>query len=264
MTDQRLPASGAIRLRFAVEGAFANELSPTVTEANAALDIADGVSWNDLDTLIQASNTNNDPAITSKSNIADRGAAKYGGHISFYHPKLYGDDSNLYSVIYDALKTPRTVGYLIWSIDGDLSENNTPLYSGGATRDFAAGDIVTVMKVITGGYADAIVGEEAFRYTINFLPQGVLASNTVIRTSTVTVVVTPATLAATVVDGPVQLNATVNGRQYTRGLSWTVDNATLGTVSQNGVVTPIAAGVLTVTGTFDATGATDTSIITLT
>lgn len=262
MTDIRLPASGAIRLRFYLPNAFANYERPTPTELNAGLDIADSTSWNDFDFGTQASNTTNDPAITAKSNVSDRGAAQYGGGISFYYPRSFDDIANEYSNTYDALGEPRTVGYIAMSVDGDLSENNTPLYVGGAIRDFAAGDLVSIYKIITGGYTEVVTGEEAFRYTINFLSQGELAVYTVVSAGTPAVVVTPATLASGAGDIDV-LNATVSGRQYTRGLRWTTSDAAVATVSQNGVVTSIAAGSATITGTFEATGTADTVAVTV-
>lgn len=263
MTDVRLPASGAIRARFYPAGSFANWQRPTVAEANAGLDIADAISWNDFDFGTQASNTTNDPAITAKSNVADRGAAQYGGGLSFYYPRDFDDDSNVYSLTFDALGEPRTIGYIIISIDGDLSETNTPLYGGGATRDFASGDFANVYKIQTGGYNEVITGEEAFRYTISMLPQGELAVYTVIGTGAATVVTLPATIASGAGDIDT-ITGTVTGRVYTRGLRWTTSDATKATVSQNGVVTSIAAGTATITGTFEATGSSDTTLVTVT
>lgn len=261
MVDIRLPSSGSIRVRWALPNAFATPKSPTVTEANAALDIADAISWNDFDFGLDSSNTTDDPAITSKSNVQDRGAAQFGGGISFYYPRAFNDPTNIYSLTYDALKAPRTVGYLLISIDGDLSESPTvPTYAGGATRNFAAGDFVHVFKVMTAGYAESITGEEAYRYTITFLSQGTFAAYSVIRATVATVVVTPATLTLAI-NAVSPLEATVLGRRYTRGLRWSSSNSNFVTVSQNGVIKRIAAGSATITATFVNTGATATSVI---
>lgn len=262
MVDIRLPASGALRVRYALPNAFANWESPTVTEANAAQDIADSISWNDYDFGVQASNTNDDPAITAKGNVQDRGASQFGGSLSFYYPREYDDNSNIHSLTFDALGEPRTMGYILVSIDGDLSENNTPLYVGGATRDFAAGDYIHVSKIQTGGYTESVTGEEAFRYTVSFLSQGDLAIYTVVRTTVATVVTLPATLASGAGDIDV-ITGTVLGRPYTRGLRWSTSDAAVATVSQNGIVTSIAAGTATITAEFEATGATDTTAVTV-
>lgn len=263
MADTRLPASGALRVRWYAANAFLNPKYPTVTELNSGLDIADSISWNDYGFGVSASNTVNDPAITAKSNVADRGAAQYGGELSLYHPRVKGDVTNVHATTYAALKTPRTVGYIVISLDGDLSETNTPLYTGGATRDFAAGDYIHVFKVITAAYSDAATGEDAFRYTINFLSQGELSVNTVAGTGAATVAVTPSTLASGAGDVDA-VTATVNGRPFTRGLRWTTSNPAVATVSQNGIVTSVGAGTATITATFEASGATDDVVVTVT
>ena len=265
MADTRLPASGALRVRWHAGNAFANPEYPTVSELNAGLDIADSISWNDYSFGVSASNTSQDPAITSKSNVSDRGATQYGGSLSFYHPRVKGDVNNPYAVTYAALKTPRTLGYISVSIDGDLSETNTALYAGGATRDYAAGDYVHIFKVMTAGYSDAATGEDAFRYTISFLPQGEASIYTVAGSGAATVVLTVADTTPAAGD-IVVCEATVNGRPFTRGLRWSVSDGTKAAISQNGIlrVKSGATGTFDVTATFEASGASDSEGITIT
>src|SRR5690606_71934 len=125
---------------------------PTPTEVNAGLVITDDISWNDFDFGVSASNTNNDPSLAAKSNTSDRGAAQYGGGISLYLPGDFDDDSNTHKLAYEALEVPRTDGWLTVQIDGELSENNTPTYSGGLVQAAADGDLIHVFKVQSGGY----------------------------------------------------------------------------------------------------------------
>ena len=248
MTDIKVPSSGNIRVWWALENAFSNWQAPTQTELRACLDISDSISWNDFDFGLQASNTIDDPAITAIGKVSDRGAAQFGGGLSFYYPGAFGDASNDYSLTYDALDQPRTRGFLVIRIDGEESSAlaNT-------------GDLVHVFRVMTDGYAESITGEEAFRYTITFLSQGDLAVRTVLGGGTV---VTPATL--TVATGAKsRLSATVGGRVYTNGVKWTTSNPAKATVSSAGVVTGVAAGSATITATFEATGGTDTTAVTV-
>jgi hypothetical protein len=212
------------------------------------LDISDSISWNDFDFGLQASNTIDDPAITAIGKVSDRGAAQFGGGLSFYYPGAFGDASNDYSLTYDALDQPRTRGFLVIRIDGAES---SPLAN--------TGDLVHVFRVMTDGYAESITGEEAFRYTITFLSQGDLAVRTVLGGGTV---VTPATLAVAV-GAKSRLSATVGGRVYTNGVKWTTSDSTKATVSSAGVVTGVAAGSATITATFEATGGTDTTAVTV-
>ena len=263
MVDTRLPSAGNIQVRWHAGNAFANPAKPTPTEVNAGLNITDSCSWNDWDFGISASNTTNDPSLKSKSNVSDRGAEQYGGSISIYLPGDFNDASNAHKITYDALAEPRTLGYITMQIDGELSETNTALYPGGITQTAANGDLIDVFKVITAGYSHAIVGEEAFRETITFLPQGAVHVNTVVA-ATITVSVTPATGSPAAGD-KVVLEATVNGRTYTRGVRWTSSDASVATVSQNGIVSVSGDAVATDTATITATylGATDTYVLTV-
>ena len=248
MTDIKVPASGNIRVWWALENAFSNWQAPTQTELRACLDISDSISWNDFDFGLQASNTIDDPAITAIGKVSDRGAAQFGGGLSFYYPGAFGDASNDYSLTYDALDQPRTRGFLVIRIDG---EESSPLAN--------TGDLVHVFRVMTDGYAESITGEEAFRYTITFLSQGDLAVRTVLGGGSV---VTPSTL--TVATGAKsRLSATVGGRTYTNGVKWTTSNPAKATVSSAGVVTGVAAGSATITATYEATGGTDTTAVTV-
>lgn len=247
MTDVKVPASGNIRVWWALPNAFAEWQNPTAAEINACLDISDSISWNDFDFGLQASNTIDDPAITAIGKVSDRGAAQFGGGISFYYPGAFGDASNAYSLTYDALDAPRTAGYLVMRVDGAEQSASA-----------ANGDLVHVFKVMTDGYAESIVGEEAFRYTITFLPQGDLAVRTVVGGGAV--VVTPSTLTLSAGESA-PLTATVGGRIYTNGVKWTSSNPAAATVSTGGVVTAITTGTVTITATYEADGTTDTCLV---
>ena len=258
MTDIRLPASGNIQVRWHAANAFANAAKPTAAEVNAGLVITDDISWNDFDFGISQSNTTNDPSLKAKSNVSDRGAMQYGGGISLYLPLDASDMSNTHAAAYAALRVPRTLGWLSIQVDGELSENNTPTYAGGLVQTAANNDLINLFKVMTAGYSHQITGEEAFRQTISFLPQGDAYINAVIATTLT--VVTPTTLALAV-GARGALTATVNGRAFTRGVRWSSSDITKATVSQNGIVTGVAAGTPTITATY--AGATDTTAVTV-
>jgi hypothetical protein len=247
----KLTSNGHVTVLWAAPGSFVNWQSPTATELNAALNLSSSISWNDFGFGVQASNTQNDPSLADIGNRTDRGASQYGGAISFYYPGAFDDDTNAYSLTFDAVAVPRTPGYIIVRIDG-----NKP-----TTQAFAAGDYVSIMEVLTDGQTNVITGEEAFRYTVNMLQQGSLEIYTIVRATTVTVV-TPATLAIAV-DAHSRLTATANGRDYTNGVVWSTSDATKATVSNAGVVTGVAAGSATITATFAQTGASDTTAVTV-
>ena len=248
MTDVKVPASGNIRVWWAPLGSFANWQAPTAAEINGScLDISDSISWTDFGFGIQASNTIDDPAITAIGKVSDRGASQFGGTISFYYPRAFDDASNAYALTYDVLDQPRTTGYIVWRMDGEESSTSA-----------VTGDLVSVAKVMTDGYAESITGEEAFRYTITFLSQGDLAVRTVVGGGTV--VVTPADYALAAGESA-RYVATVGGRTYTNGVTWTSSNPAVATVSSAGVVTAITTASATITATFEATGGTGTATV---
>jgi hypothetical protein len=259
MTDTKYPISGSIRVWWTALNGFANWEAPTEAELAASLDISDSISWNDKDFGVQASNTVSDPAITAKGNVQNRGAAQYGGSFSFYYPREFGDDTNLYSLVWDALRLPGTAGYITVRVDGLelLGATGTAANPG---TDIADGDLVNVFRVETAGYAEVITGEEAFRYTVSFLPKGQVATLAVVRVSATPVppVVTGPT-TATIAGGPVALEATLVGRKYTRGVRWATSTPALASISANGIVTPLAAGAASFTATDPATGTASTA-----
>lgn len=261
MPDTKLPASGNIRIWFTPLNGFANPLSPTVAELTASLDISDAVSWNDFDFGMQASNTTSDPAITAKGAVTTRGAAQYGGSLSFYYPGVFNDNSNLYSLVFDALRLPGTGGWITIRVDGrELSQTASTTSNPGTLP--AANDFVTVFRVETAGYAEAITGEEAFRYTISFLSKGVAQPYTIVRATAAapTIAITPAAPGSGAVGTVVALSATVNTRPYTRGLLWTSSNTNVAVVSPNGIITRRAVGTANIIGTFVPTNTASTAV----
>ena len=252
MTDVKVPASGNIRVWFALPNAFANYESPTATELNACLDISDSISWNDFGFALSASNTIDDPAITAMGKVADRGAPQFGGTISFYYPGAFGDASNDYSVTYDALDQTRTAGFIVMRMDGEQ-----PVAAA------AASDLVEVFKILTDGYAESITGEEAFRYTITFLPQGDLAIRCVVGGATApAVTIDPATLAVSTASAT-RVSADVDGRVYTNGVKWTSSANAIASVSPAGVITANSVGTATITAMYEANGETATCEVTV-
>jgi hypothetical protein len=248
MTDVRVPASGNIRVWWALESAFADYKNPTAAEINASLDISDAISWNDFDFNLEASNSLEDPAITALGKVAYRGFTNWGGGISLYYPKNFDDASSIYSQTHDLLDVPRTKGFVVMRIDGTE-----------AALAAADGEMVHVLKVMTDGYADSTVGEEAFRYTINLLPQGKYAVRTVVGAGAVAL--SDATISSAAGDFDA-LTATWGTRNYTGGLTWTTSDPTVATVSNGGIVSSVATGTATITATSPSATA-DTCAVTV-
>jgi hypothetical protein len=261
MTDIRYPISGNIRVWFIPEAGLANPAAPTAAEIAAGLDISDAISWNDKDFGTQASNTVEDPAITAKGKVQDRGAAQYGGGLSFYYPADRSDSTSIYVQTENALGVPGVRGFLVVRVDGIelVTTTGTAAHPGTLA---AAGDFVTVYKVETAGYAQAITGEEAFRYTVSFLSKGFIKTFAIVRANaTPAVPVIVGTPGSAAVGTKGVLTGTLVGRRYTRGLIWRSSNTNIVTVSKNGVYVRRAAGTANITAIDPATNTPSTAAV---
>lgn len=200
---------------------------------------------------MNASNTSDDPSIADTGHTKTRGSAQFGGAISFYQPGPGTLSTDSYRQVKALVGVPRTTLYIVTRLDGIKP----------STQAYAAGDLISIFKVETDGQTNAIVGEEAFRYTVKFGQQGSVARHVIVRATTATVAINPATQTLTTGQHP-RLKATVLGRDYTNGLTWTSSDNTKVTVSSAGVLTWVAAGSATITATYTPTGATATCAVT--
>lgn len=253
MPDTRYPVSGSLRVWFVPLNGIANPKAPTAAEIAAGMDISDAVSWNDKDFGIQASNTSSDPAITARGTTQSRGSAQYGGSFSFYYPKVHNDNTNIYSLVYDALRVPGTAGYIIVRNDGQELLTSTGTATNPGTT-IAAGDFVNVFRVETGGYSENITGEDAFRYTISFIPKGLVWTFAIVRSSATPVVPTVNGVSTlTLATKYAALTATVQGRSATRLMVWSSTTPAIATISPNGIITAKTAGSASFLATDPAT-----------
>lgn len=256
MTNTRLNAGGNVSIRFALPGFAVNWRKPTVAEVNAALDITASTSFNDFSFGAQASNQISDPSVADTGNAQTRGFAQFSGSLSFFYPRTYADATNPYSNTYELFDSADVVGYLLIRVDGNVTPDGT--------TTAINGDFWNVYRVQADGWTDVVVGEESFRYTIEFLPQGDIATRVWVGTTpTITAsVVGGATLT---VGGKKPTLAYITGRQlHTDGYSWrfrwTTSDATKVTVDANGVVKGIAIGSASVTPTDVYSGVSGTAI----
>lgn len=262
MVDQTFQSQGNVRLRVHASNAFANFRWPTVAELNAGQRLEDAVPWDGFDFGMQASETSDTPPISAKASVQNRAAANYGGAIPFWYPGYYDDPQNDLSNIYDIF-VPSVDGYdrpIVWismSIDGEIGESGQPA----DTMAYAAGDFVSLFRVQADAWEDMTEGDDPFYYTLNFLRNGALAHYTVASTATPTVVI-PATLSSAPGDVDL-LAATVNGRPFNGGVTWSTSDPAVATVSPYGVVTSVAVGSATITASIRGAASTDTASVTV-
>lgn len=267
MANTKLTADGyAITAWFGLPNFAANPAKPTVAELNAASNITTSIAWENLSFGAQASNQQSDPSLGDVGNTQTRGFAQFGGSLSFFYPFDYTDSSNPLLTTFNLLDNPRTLGYLVFRVDGLKTTSSAP----DKTKVAVAGDFISVYKVLTDGWTDVNTGENNFKYTISFQPQGDLWINTTVNTSVT--VVTPVAIgtAAYTVGGKTPLGTYITGRQlatvagfwngYPGWFNWVSSNPAVASVDKNGVVKGIAAGAANITATDPNTGASSTAL----
>lgn len=260
MTDQRLYSSGNIRLRVYPSNGFANYNWPTVAELNAGLKLEDAVPWDNFGIGVQSSDTSSTPPLSAKASVDVRSQANYGGGLPVWYPGYYDDPSNQLSLIYDLLDDPRTDVYIAMAVDGEIGKAGQPASS----MAFANGDYCSVMKLSTDAWDDTsgTVGDDPFFYVTNLLKKGGLAHYTVASTTAPVLAATGSLTGTTGSKGVYK--ATVNGRDFTRGVKWSSSDSTKATVSANGIVSYKAAGSVTISATLQKTTAPTTTTVAVT
>lgn len=260
MVDVRLQSDGNVRLRWYPSNGFSNPYWPTVAELNAGLRLEDAVPWENFEFGMQASDTSDTPPISAKASVGVRSTANYGGSLSVWYPGYYDDPTNQLSLIYDAINADeRTIGYIALSVDGEIGEPDQP----DSDFTFANGDYVSIYRVQADAWTDMTEGDDPFYYTRNFLRNGQFAHYTVASTSAPVLAITVPTTAD--VGDVVVASATVNGREYSKGVAWSTTTPLLATVSPGGVITYLDDGSANVTATLRRTTSptTDTETVTV-
>lgn len=270
MANTKITADGlGVTVWWALPNAFANPARPTLAEMNSnAVNVTDSVAWENYSFGASASTQNSDPSMGDVGNVQSRGFAQFGGTISFFYPKDYLDSSNEHLITFLALEKPLTVGYVIIRVDGKKTTGGT----GDSQKGAVALDFLRIYKVISDGWSDVNTGEADFKYSITFQPQGDLWVNAVVAPVSVAAIVPigPAVYSVATQGRGTPLAAYITGRQlssitnqwsgYPGQFNWSSSDPSKGSVDQNGVFHPVAAGSTTVTATHKATGLASTGL----
>lgn len=268
MTNTKLTANGySLSVWWALPNAFANPANPTVAELNATDSITDSIAWDSFSFGTNASNQNSDPTFIDVGNTQSRGFSQFGGSISFMYPFNYTDTSNGYYTTFLNFVVPRTLGYLIFRIDGQKTTSSAP----DAAKIGIAGDFLRIYKVQSDAWADSVTGENNFKYAVTFQPQGNLWINAVLGTVTVVTPVaigTPNYVSGS--SGKTPLGTYVTGRQleaqaaitngYPGWFSWSTSDASKATIDANGVLRAVAAGSVSVIATHKQSGVASSAL----
>jgi hypothetical protein len=256
MADTKITSNGNVDIWFIPAASLVDYRSPTPTEINTlATRVTPAVAWDGTTFPANSdSNDTDDRSLEDRGNATSRGFASFEATLALFRPKP-GDLTSEAAVAWNLLKTPRVAGYLITRVLQRTTGVATPA---------AAGDWISVYRVVSDTVNDETEGEDSYKFVVTFLQQGDLAVYTQVKNAG-PITLLPATLAITTA-GPVKtVRATLGGKRATQAVTWSVADGTKATVSQNGVVKGIAAGSTTVTATHpSATGSTTAVTVTVT
>lgn len=250
---EKLPTGGNVSWFWVPAGGLTDVADIQISQVNspAGYNLSAAISVADTDFGNQASNTNSDPSFADTGNVQDRGASQYGGGVTFYFPKRYDDNTNIYSIAFDLTDADRTPGFWVQRIDGETPN----------TGALAAGQYVSAYSVLSDAESATVGGEEAQKRTVNFLNQGNLAVYTVARSAAAALTVTSPTLSAAA-GAKGRFRASLNGRFY-GGASWSSSDPAVIEVFPGGFYTITGATSDTATVTASHNGLTATIAVTV-
>lgn len=246
------PSNGNVKVGWILDSALPIKRFPLAATLNAsALDLSAAIAWSDYDLGADDSSDVDDRSLVDLGNAVSRGAASYGATLSMFRDLYSTDNTSVYVKAFQAFRVERTLGWLILRVNKD------------AALPWAAGDEISVFKLIADTIADDTEGEDSTKFTVTFLPQGMLYVHTMVGGAGVITGV-PTTLAKTVAGGAYQLAPVVAGTSIVSRATYISSDTTKATVSPGGVVTPVAAGVPTITVSYGAATAAIVQTLTLT
>ena len=245
------PTNGNVKIAWILDSAYPIKDFPLASTLNGALDLSPAISFKNFTLGPDKSADIDDRSIADLGKAVTRGIASYGAGLSMFRNKDNTDASALYQQAFQAFRVGRTLGWLLVRV-GKLS-----------SLPWAAGDEFSPYKFIADTVGDDTNGDDSVKFAVKFLPQARLYPHSIVGGAGVITGV-PASQALTVAAGPFQLAPVLAGASIVSRAVYTSSDITKATVSKGGVVTPIAAGTVTITVSHGAATGPIANAITLT
>lgn len=240
MPATKIGANKNTMLAQGPKAAVNDVLVPLLSELATLTNTSEAAKWDGYDFGIEASEQDEDRALTDAAGAATRGYENFGGAIAYYTPDP-ADTSSIYRQARNLVGVPHTE--LV-----NVQRDGLP-----AGTAFAAGQVVNVYHVITDANAHQR-GDKNRYYTIDFKPKGFVGVNRIIPSAVATAVAITGTAAVNVGES-VQLKATYEGNNITVGAEWRSSDETVAVVTKHGIVIGISAGTADITATYPGSAA---------
>lgn len=254
MADEKVQSNGNITVTWVPAAGIADYRSPTPTELNAGIDLTDAIAWDGFELGASDSNDVDDRSLRDLGNAVTRGFQQFAATIPFFRDSNPLDTTSDYTKAFQLFREPRVYGYLVTRVLQVPASTATP---------YAAGQWISVFKFVGDYVADDTEGEDSYKFTVGFLPQGEVSVYTLVKTAT-PVVIAPTTLTLASAGAKGLLTATLSGKSITQGATWTSSAPNIAKVTPNGVVIRVSAGTATISASHPAASAAGTATITLT
>lgn len=215
---------------------------PTLAELNTLVNVSEAIKWDGFDFGLEASDQDEDRALTDAAGASSRGDDQFSGPINFYTPQPT-DLSSVYRDARDLVSTPHTE--LVIAIRVGIP----------ASEAWAEGQVFNIYHVITDANKHQR-GDKNRYYQISFKPKGKVGVNRIVPTASPTAVaLTPSGDVELEPGQTAQLRALYEGVNVTVGATYTVADEDVAVVTKHGIVIAIADGTTTVTPTYPGSAA---------
>lgn len=213
------------------------EAAPSEDTLNAGttLQLSPAIAWQDFALGAADSDDVEDRGITDPGNAVTRGFSNFEATLSFFRDANANDTTSDYVKAFNAFKTPRTYGYLVLRV----AEKHW-------SEPWEAGDRVSVFRFVADIMVDDTEGDDSVKFTVNFLPQGIMHTYTVLADAPKAALAAPATLALNV-DEAEALTVTLSGVDQRAKSTYVSSDTAVASVSRNGVVKANTAGTANIT-----------------
>jgi len=210
--------------------------SETILNAGTTVQLSPAIAWQDFALGATDSDDVEDRGITDPGNAVTRGFANFEGTLSFFRDANPDDTTSDYVKAWETFKVPRTYGWLVLRVAEKKWD-----------QPWAAGDRVSVFRFVADVITDDASGDDAVKFTVNFLPQGQLYTYTVVKGATPAALAGVSSTAASAIGDADVLHPTLNGKDIRTVATYVSSNPAVASVSANGVVKSLSAGTANIT-----------------